>query len=217
MGSTERKEQVKNIRREDIINAAEKVFFLKGYQPSTMDEVAKIAEYSKKTLYSYFQSKEQLLQAIIFRAFYTLNKMINTELDEKTNLTGLAKLKLLGKTFIQFTTRYPHYFETLVLYNSSKSELSEEDDYKKASYNEGEITLGYLVKIIKEGVSDNSIRNDLHIEKTAFVLYANIIGVANLVLNKEGYLLEQHLSAKDLIEEMFNHIERSIKNTMYRR
>ena len=36
MGTTERKEQVRNIRREDIINAAEKVFFLKGYEPSTM-------------------------------------------------------------------------------------------------------------------------------------------------------------------------------------
>ena len=217
MGTTERKEQVKNIRREDIINAAEKVFFLKGYEPSTMDEVAKSAEYSKKTLYSYFQSKEQLLQAIIFRAFWTLNQMINTEIGDKIKLNGLAKLKLLGETFIQFTTRHPKYFETFVLYNSSNSELSGDDAYKKASHNEGEITLGYLVRVLKEGVSDNSIRNDLHIQKTAFVLYANIIGISNLVLNKEGYLLEQHLSAKELITEMFNHIERSIKNTMYRR
>ena len=217
MGTTERKELEKNIRREDILNAAEKVFFLKGYELSTMDEVAKIAEYSKKTLYSYFQSKEQLLQAIIFRAFWTLNKMIHTELDDKINLTGLVKLKLLGETFIQFTTRYPKYFETLVLYNGSNSELSRDDEFKKASHKEGEITLGYLVKVIKEGVSDNSIRNDIHIQKTAFVLYANIIGISNLVLNKEGYLLEQHLSAKELIAEMFIHIERSIKNTMYRR
>ena len=211
MGISERKDKEKNIRREDIINAAEKVFFLKGYDPSTMDEVAKIAEYSKKTLYSYFQSKEQLLQAIIFRAFWTLNKMINTQLGDKTKLTGLAKLKLLGETFIQFTSRYPKYFETIVFYRSSNSELSADDEFRKASDNEGEITLGYLVEVIKEGISDNSIRNDIHIQKTAFVLYANIIGISNLVLNKEDYLLEQHLSAKELIQEMFNLIERSIK------
>ncbi|TGE35613.1 TetR/AcrR family transcriptional regulator [Desulfosporosinus fructosivorans] len=211
MGTTERKEKEKNIRREDIINAAEKIFFLKGYESSTMDEVAKIAEYTKKTLYSYFQSKEQLLQAIIFRAYWTLNKIINTELSDKINLTGLAKLKLLGETFIQFTSRYPKYFETLVLYNSANSELSADDEFRKASDNEGEITLAYLVNVIKEGVSDNSIRSDIHIQKTAFVLYANIIGISSLVLNKEGYLMEQHLSAKKLIQEMFNLIERSIE------
>jgi len=211
MGTTERREQERNIRREDIINAAEKVFFLKGYESSTMDEVAKIAEYSKKTLYSYFQSKEQLLQSIIYRAFWTLNKMVKEELGDKTNLTGLAKLKRLGETFIEFTSRYPKYFETFVLYNSANSELSKDDEFKRASDNEGEITLAYLVKVLEEGVSDNSIRNDLHIQKTAFVLYANIIGISSLVLNKEGYLREQLLSAEELIQEMFQLIERSIE------
>jgi len=211
MGTIERKEKERNIRREDIINAAEKIFFQKGYESSTMDAVAKMAEYSKKTLYSYFQSKEQLLQSIIFRAFWTLNKMINTELSDKTKLSGLAKLKLLGETFMKFTNHYPKYFETFVLYNSAKSELAVDDEFKKASDNEGAITLAYLVNVIEEGVNDNSIRSDLHIQKTAFVLYANIIGISNLVLNKEGYLLEQHLSAKELIQEMFKLIERSIE------
>ena len=93
--------------------------------------------------------------------------MINTEIVDKITLNGLAKLKLLGETFIQFSIRYPKYFETLVIYNSSNSELSADDSYKKASHNEGEKTLGYLVRVLKEGVSDNSIRNDLHIQKTS--------------------------------------------------
>lgn len=212
MGTSERKEKEKIIRQADIINAAEKVFFQKGYEQSTMDEVAKEAQYSKRTLYCYFQSKEQLLQAIIFRAFRILNEMIKKELVDQTNLTGLAKLKLLGETFVQFLNLYPKYFETIVFYNSVKSELSVDDPFRKASDSEGEETLNTLVDVIKEGINDKSIRNDINIQKTAFVLYANIIGISNLILNKEGYLLEQHLQAKELIPEMFNFIDRSLKN-----
>ncbi len=60
MGINERKEKEKDIRRNDIIEAAEKVFFKKGYSQATMDDVAKEAEFSKRTLYVYFNSKEQL-------------------------------------------------------------------------------------------------------------------------------------------------------------
>lgn len=212
MGTSERKEKEKIIRQADIINAAEKIFFQKGYEQSTMDELAKEAQYSKRTLYCYFQSKEQLLQAIIFKAFRLLNEMIKKELVDQTNLTGLAKLKLLGKTFIQFINLYPKYFETIVFYNSAKSELSVDDPFKKASDSEGEETLNNLMGVIKEGINDKSIRNDIDIQKTAFVLYANIIGISNLILNKEGYLMEQHLTAEELIPEMFKFIERSLIN-----
>ncbi len=47
LGQEERKRQEKEIRRNDIITAAEKVFFSKGYEDATMDEVAQEAEFSK--------------------------------------------------------------------------------------------------------------------------------------------------------------------------
>ena len=60
MGSSERKEKEKEIRRKDILDAAERIFFTKGYRSATMDDVAKEAEYSKRTVYVYFSSKEQI-------------------------------------------------------------------------------------------------------------------------------------------------------------
>ena len=43
MGITERKEREKMRRRNDIIDAAEKIFFAKGLAASTMDEIAEAA------------------------------------------------------------------------------------------------------------------------------------------------------------------------------
>jgi TetR/AcrR family transcriptional regulator len=52
MGITERKEREKEQRRNAIIDAAEKIFFTKGMDNSTMDDVAEEAELSKGTLSS---------------------------------------------------------------------------------------------------------------------------------------------------------------------
>lgn len=41
MGSDERRRQEKEIKRKDIIDAAERIFFSKGYEKASMDEVAR--------------------------------------------------------------------------------------------------------------------------------------------------------------------------------
>ena len=50
MSITSRREREKQKRRNDIINAAEKVFFAKGYDKVTMDEIANEAEVNKALL-----------------------------------------------------------------------------------------------------------------------------------------------------------------------
>jgi len=54
----------KDIVRLKIIEAALKVFSEKGHHDSKMDEIAKEAGLSKPTLYTYVESKEDLLKAI---------------------------------------------------------------------------------------------------------------------------------------------------------
>ena len=67
MGVNERKKREKLKRANDIINAAEKVFFKKGFENATMDDIAAEAELSKGTLYLYFDTKEALYAEIGMR------------------------------------------------------------------------------------------------------------------------------------------------------
>ncbi len=67
MGIIERKEREKEQRREEIIGSAEQVFFEKGLQVATMDEIAEQAELGKSTLYLYYKSKEDLYLAVLLR------------------------------------------------------------------------------------------------------------------------------------------------------
>ncbi len=63
------KEDKRISKEEAIISAAEKVFGEVGYKNAKMEEVAAVAGITKVTLYSYFQSKENLYMAITLRGF----------------------------------------------------------------------------------------------------------------------------------------------------
>lgn len=54
-------------KRIHILDAAEQLFFVKGVVNSSMDEVAKTAGVSKRTVYNHFETKDVLFYAIIER------------------------------------------------------------------------------------------------------------------------------------------------------
>ena len=55
-----------------MITVAEQVFFSLGYNNTRMEDIARQAGCSKTTLYTYFESKENLYMAITYRAFQAL-------------------------------------------------------------------------------------------------------------------------------------------------
>jgi DNA-binding transcriptional regulator YbjK len=54
--------EYKDLAKKRIIDSAYKIFYKKGYHNSTMNDVAQEIGVSKGSLYSYFKSKEDLLQ-----------------------------------------------------------------------------------------------------------------------------------------------------------
>ncbi len=57
-------EEYKDLVKSKIMKAAIKVFSQKGYQSSSIDEIAEKAGMSKSTLYTYFKSKLEILKLI---------------------------------------------------------------------------------------------------------------------------------------------------------
>jgi AcrR family transcriptional regulator len=63
--SLTRKERERIFRRKEIMDAAVKFFADKGYNSTTLEEIAGTAEFGKGTLYNYFQGKEEIYKAIV--------------------------------------------------------------------------------------------------------------------------------------------------------
>jgi AcrR family transcriptional regulator len=212
MGITDRKAKITKIRQEDIINAAEKVFFSKGLTNSTMDDIAKEAQYSKRTLYMYFSSKEQLYDAIVLRAYQILNRYYEQVFKDSHPKNGLEKIILMGKTYLDFIGQYPQHFEAMIYYENRDVDLVSQDQFKKANYQAGNTGTDLLIGCIKEGIADGSIYPEFDPVSTAFTLYANIIGIGTIILKKEKYIAYTYQkNITELIEEMFRVIVRGLK------
>jgi AcrR family transcriptional regulator len=65
MGREERREREKAARQEAIMASARELFFTRGFNATTMDEIAQKTELSKGALYLYFPSKEVLYATVL--------------------------------------------------------------------------------------------------------------------------------------------------------
>lgn len=68
-------------KRFDIIEAARVTFLEKGFDPTSMDEIAKRACVSKRTVYSNFGSKEELFSGLMNQMCKGKREVIDFDLD----------------------------------------------------------------------------------------------------------------------------------------
>ena len=65
---------MKDLKRNTILNAATKNFAEKGYQYSTVAEIAKVAGVSTGLVYSYFKNKLDLLLSVVLLFWQNINQ-----------------------------------------------------------------------------------------------------------------------------------------------
>ena len=64
------------MKEKQIIEAARKLFNKYGFKKVTMDEIAREANVTKRTVYSYFSSKEELFKCIINEELENMKKIV---------------------------------------------------------------------------------------------------------------------------------------------
>ncbi|WOO35198.1 TetR/AcrR family transcriptional regulator [Anaerocolumna sp. AGMB13020] len=209
MGSLERKAKEKVLRREDIISAAENVFFAKGYNATTMDDVAKEAQFSKRTLYMYFNSKDQLQYEIMARGYRLFLELLESEGATKSNQTPLEGIKTLFLLFHKFSLSYPHHFRAIMEYQTREEDFitrlsGEAPQAKEECYELGEDAIRFLIRHVKAGVRQGVIRNDIPAEKIALILWSCTLGIFNTANKKNNYLSNYYsTTGEELLQDSF--------------
>lgn len=210
MGIAERREREKERRRNDIIDAAEHLFFSKGLETTTMDDVAEQAELSKGTLYLYFRNKEELYLAVNARGLRIMTKMIS-ESTEQT-IDPLEKIVATGRAYYNFYKTYPDYFNLLLYYEILESDPEDKTESARECEDIGMKGLDFFAGIIKDAVASGSIQTDIDPEKIAVMLWANMTGVIQII-HKKGVLLKEHfeIDAEEIVETSFGFITNALK------
>lgn len=79
--------------KSEILDAAQKLFLTKGYEETAVSDIMEEVGGAKGMFYRFFQSKEEVMQALGDRMFFQNNPF--EAVKERTDLNGLQKIREL--------------------------------------------------------------------------------------------------------------------------
>jgi AcrR family transcriptional regulator len=181
VGVSERRQREKELRRESIVDAAERVFVRDGYEASTMDHVSSEAEVSKGTLYLYFQNKDELRAAIGERWVSRLIDRLRPRLASARS--GLDGVRAVLHSYHEHFQRKPDHCRLTLAWVSNPPDASCCGESFAAHRARVQELVGMVVETIERGREDGSIRRDVEPPLVALQLWGGFLGVWMLAMN----------------------------------
>jgi AcrR family transcriptional regulator len=195
----DRRQEEKERRRGDIIDAAEAVAAEVGIEAMTMDEVARKARLSRALLYVYFEDKSDLWFAICQRGLENMRERFVAA--EQAQMNGRAQISAMGEAFVAFSREQPVYYEALAKFAMHSPETHSHES------NEGQCILGgdrvhqLMIGAIERGIGDGSIRPDVGPPGlVALTLWGYMLGAIQLVHTKESVIAHHGFTGQELID-----------------
>ncbi len=190
------------MKEEQIIEVTRQLFTTYGYKRVSMDEIAKQANVTKKTVYSYFKSKEDLLKYFINDEIKKMKTIIenteNKDLPYFTNVHNVIIRLIEYKNeseFLKSIIRESEIFENKIITQNLK-----EIDYEIRKY---------ISKRLQEAIDKKYIEVE-DVEITAFLIYKMYIA---LMFEWSDTKIDKQKIADNIIKILQNGLERKdVKN-----
>ena len=183
--NTEKKKQIAKEHRETIIDAAEPIFFAKGFANTTIDEIASAAQYSKRTVYAYIESKEAIYDEIALRAYTKLFHTLEEATKDKTNAQiCLNDMYVSGFNFLK---NEPDYASIILNYHSCASSPTPDNPLYQRLQELDQQLINLVMNVLQEGIEQNVFKSEIDISFTAAYLVSTYLGLTMMVFNKKDY------------------------------
>lgn len=93
-GSVERT----NARKEEIINACEKLYQTMSFKDITLKDIGKETSFSRTSIYNYFQTKEEIFLALLKREYELWTEQLCEAMSRNETMTDDGIADVLAKT-----------------------------------------------------------------------------------------------------------------------
>ena len=171
---------LEQFNRDNILTAARELFETKGVQETTMDDIALQADYSKSTIYVYFQSKEDIYNSIVVDYLDALIGKLTT--DFETDDSFEQSYYKLCESLVVFCERYPKYYASLMFEekatNSRKKAVNVLPAILQELYNLVEL-------LIEKGKKNKTLAASLDVKSTVLYLWSALSGIIQISEQKK--------------------------------
>lgn len=203
-----RKEQEQLTRKEYIIDAAAELFSKDGYDKTSMNEIAKKAEFTKRTIYQYFEDKADLFLSVLIKYYKKMsNELKHVEYNKTEGLDIFRQMLFAQYEYYKnnrgtFRMMY-EIGKVRMLTNSPKVDIFLQIDT--------DIT-DSLVSLIELGQQDGTISNKKNALKTALNLKFFTTAVFDkLVTTSEYYTKHIGVTVDEFAHSLLEQIVDSVR------
>jgi len=196
----ERRQEEKERRRAEILDAAEAVVGSSGWDELTMDQVARRARLSRALVYVYFKDKVDLMYGICERGLVMLRQRFDEAVAR--NKTGLDQITAIGRAYIAFSQEFPVYFDIVARCELREVNTADASANESACQLAGDGVHGLMVAVLEAGVRDGSIRADIgNPMLAATALWGFTHGVIQLAVTKAKLLAHHGVDGRELLDQ----------------
>jgi len=167
MGIAERKLEEKQEMYKRILNSARKIFLEKGYEQTSMRNIASEINYSPGTLYFYFKDKSEIFHQLHKEGFQLLLSQFKV-LDNVAD--PFERLKAMGRVVIEFAQKNKDYYNLMFLVDEP-AKMPEDGGFKIAQE-----AIDSLYSLIKECQQKGKFK-DMDTEYFTFMILSTVTGI----------------------------------------
>lgn len=193
MGIIERKEKEKSDLRKSILDAARELFLEKGYEQTSVRNIAEKIEYSPTTIYLYFKDKDSIFLELHNEGFRMLGQHMSVLMHVED---PMERLKAMGRAYIRFAQDNPVFYDLMFVQEAPICSL----DHKNWEAGDGafQILESTIAQCIEKGLLKFK-----DAEVGAFVVWSTMHGMCVLNFRERCMVISPEKQA-DIIESGLN-------------
>ena len=164
--------------KQDIIDAAKTLFTNNGFISTTISDISKACGYSRRTIYHHFDSKEMIMNHIIYQELQVLDKGIRQLMEKKMD----DKYYVLCDMIVNYIIFNPFSYEAVSKTKIYK--ISNIDQIQKQIFDIGNNINNNIYSIINNYYPIKMV--------SVYLLFQYLSAVCNLLSNNQKFILDSN-------------------------
>lgn len=209
MGRENKKDHIAAVHREVILSAAEVLFLEKGVSSTTIEDISKKSEYSRRTIYAYYESKEDILHQIILKGLTALKENLIKAIEQQESF--IQQYWKICSAMTEYHINSPQSANSVNQLKLESIDFNAIPESVVKIFEVGTEINRLLADFIEQGKKQGAVRSDVVPMQTVYILWGCITSLLSLVQNKGMFLEREFQTSKDsFLEYGFKQIINSI-------
>jgi AcrR family transcriptional regulator len=180
VGLLERRGKEKDSRKKLILKSARTLFFKKGFNNVTVDEIAKSSELGKGSIYLYFNSKEEIYAQILLNDIEDFNQQVYVLLNKKKIAADL--LVEFSNIYVDFFFNDGELFRILMTYMLQPAKMNLTEKLNSQILTANARSIDVIGKILKLGVSSKEFSANINLKQNQNAIWGLLNGIISLYI-----------------------------------